>query len=327
MRGIACAITATVVVALTCTPKSVYAANSSPQSATAGTSARPEAALTAADFGRRPVRLWAGFRSTGESARVRAVQRHLRAAGYRQGAVDGHFGVRTERALRRFQRARGLRINGVVGARTFRALVIRGPQRHDQGSPQRRDRATARSMAAPMPARPDAPSRARSSPPGAARIAAIRRGHHRVVVPVGRRARVRGDATGSEAPAPARRRPHGQPAARTVPVFYDTRDGRRWRIIRITTLAVLALGLGVIATLGQHALRYAARRRSSNGRRQAAALAPTLGSQRQSSVRSPRTPGSPKPPSLAALNAREMPLFGEACTNASSSCSADADAP
>ena len=40
-------------------------------------------------------------------------------------AVDGHFGARTERALRKFQRAHKLDPDGVAGRQTFRALLLR----------------------------------------------------------------------------------------------------------------------------------------------------------------------------------------------------------
>jgi peptidoglycan hydrolase-like protein with peptidoglycan-binding domain len=39
-------------------------------------------------------------------------------------AVNGYFGVRTERAVRRFQRAHGLVVDGVAGRRTFAALLV-----------------------------------------------------------------------------------------------------------------------------------------------------------------------------------------------------------
>jgi hypothetical protein len=42
--------------------------------------------------------------------------------------IDGYFDVRTERALRRFQRARRLAVDGVVGARTLAALRGRAPE-------------------------------------------------------------------------------------------------------------------------------------------------------------------------------------------------------
>lgn len=54
---------------------------------------------------------------------VRVVQRALHAAGYDPGPVDGIFGPRTAAAVRAFQRDRGLRVDGVVGPQTWRALV------------------------------------------------------------------------------------------------------------------------------------------------------------------------------------------------------------
>jgi putative peptidoglycan binding protein len=55
------------------------------------------------------------------SVRVRAAQRSLRRLGYHLG-VDGRFGRRTERAVRRYQSRHGLRVDGVVGRATRRAL-------------------------------------------------------------------------------------------------------------------------------------------------------------------------------------------------------------
>jgi lysozyme family protein len=43
--------------------------------------------------------------------------------------IDGHFGVRTEQALRKFQRTRGLTADGLAGRQTLRALLQRHGQR------------------------------------------------------------------------------------------------------------------------------------------------------------------------------------------------------
>jgi hypothetical protein len=53
---------------------------------------------------------------------VRSLQEKLRSAGFDPGPSDGVFGERTERAVRDFQRARGLQVDGVVGRRTRAAL-------------------------------------------------------------------------------------------------------------------------------------------------------------------------------------------------------------
>ncbi|MCX4531699.1 peptidoglycan-binding protein [Streptomyces sp. NBC_01669] len=62
--------------------------------------------------------------STG--AQVTAVQKLLTAQGFDAGAVDGSFGPATLAAVKKFQTARGLRADGIVGARTWTALLSAG---------------------------------------------------------------------------------------------------------------------------------------------------------------------------------------------------------
>jgi peptidoglycan hydrolase-like protein with peptidoglycan-binding domain len=48
----------------------------------------------------------------------------LRGDGYNPGAIDGIFGLQTERAVRQFQRANNLSVDGVAGRETLTALGL-----------------------------------------------------------------------------------------------------------------------------------------------------------------------------------------------------------
>ncbi|MFI2781318.1 glycoside hydrolase domain-containing protein [Streptomyces sp. ALB3] len=63
--------------------------------------------------------------STGD--RVKAAQCLLKAAGFDPGTPDGIFGPDTTAAARNFQAGRGLTADGAVGAKTWTALLSRGP--------------------------------------------------------------------------------------------------------------------------------------------------------------------------------------------------------
>ncbi|MFH7245146.1 MAG: peptidoglycan-binding protein [Spirulina sp.] len=54
---------------------------------------------------------------------VWAVQARLQRLGYDPGPLDGYFGPQTERAVRQFQQASSIAVDGVVGAITWRYLV------------------------------------------------------------------------------------------------------------------------------------------------------------------------------------------------------------
>jgi DNA invertase Pin-like site-specific DNA recombinase/peptidoglycan hydrolase-like protein with peptidoglycan-binding domain len=64
----------------------------------------------------------AGFDSVTGSDRVRQLQRTLRALGHRPGPIDGLYGPLTQGGVERFQQARGLVVDGVVGKNTGREL-------------------------------------------------------------------------------------------------------------------------------------------------------------------------------------------------------------
>jgi len=53
---------------------------------------------------------------------VELLQQKLKQAGFDPGAVDGKFGPQTEAAVKAFQQAKGLDVDGVAGPKTFTAL-------------------------------------------------------------------------------------------------------------------------------------------------------------------------------------------------------------
>lgn len=53
---------------------------------------------------------------------VAEVQRMLKMAGFDPGEIDGKFGKRTRAAVREFQKANGLKVDGKVGVRTLGKL-------------------------------------------------------------------------------------------------------------------------------------------------------------------------------------------------------------
>jgi hypothetical protein len=58
--------------------------------------------------------------STG--AQVKRLQRALTALGYSTGKIDGSYGPATKAALARFQKASGLKADGILGPKTLQAL-------------------------------------------------------------------------------------------------------------------------------------------------------------------------------------------------------------
>ena len=58
--------------------------------------------------------------STGST--VKKVQQKLKNWGYYKGAVDGIFGSKTKEAVKYFQRKNGLKVDGIVGNQTLKAL-------------------------------------------------------------------------------------------------------------------------------------------------------------------------------------------------------------
>jgi peptidoglycan hydrolase-like protein with peptidoglycan-binding domain len=88
--------------------------------------------FTAAN-GTQPRATTGSLRPGARGETVRSLQDQLRAAGFDPGLSDGVFGARTERAIRDFQRAQGLQVDGIAGRRTFAAL--NGVDRMDTSRP------------------------------------------------------------------------------------------------------------------------------------------------------------------------------------------------
>lgn len=54
---------------------------------------------------------------------IHTVQSALKAAGYDPGSLDGNLGPRTQRKLKSFQTAHGLKADGVIGYKTLKVLL------------------------------------------------------------------------------------------------------------------------------------------------------------------------------------------------------------
>ncbi|MDO8662871.1 MAG: peptidoglycan-binding domain-containing protein [Candidatus Omnitrophota bacterium] len=53
---------------------------------------------------------------------LKQIQRALKSAGFYQGPIDGKIGPKTKEAIRKFQKANGLKADGIVGKRTSAEL-------------------------------------------------------------------------------------------------------------------------------------------------------------------------------------------------------------
>ena len=100
------------------------------------------------------MRLGTGYDQPGGSVRVREVQRGLKRRGYDAGRVDGLFGPVTADAVRAFQAARDLAVDGIVGRQTLRGLrgrSVAAPTRSDvpQRDTSQRETEQHRALSAP----------------------------------------------------------------------------------------------------------------------------------------------------------------------------------
>jgi peptidoglycan hydrolase-like protein with peptidoglycan-binding domain len=112
---------------------------------------------------RTPVLYPGAGRATGGAAPVRGLQRRLAKAGYSPGPIDGIFGPATEHAVRRYQAAHGLRVNGVADPRTIARLhprPVARPPRHRAARPKVSRPRTHRRHRTSVPRRTSHPSTA-----------------------------------------------------------------------------------------------------------------------------------------------------------------------
>ncbi len=116
---------------------------------------------TRADWSAGTVQRGTGYSTPGGSRRVRELQRRLRRSGLNPGPVDGLYGPRTERAVRRFQARRELTTDAVVGPRTLH--VLRTTTRL---GPPTQPTATTRPAPPPVPTALPAPRVAPAAMPG-----------------------------------------------------------------------------------------------------------------------------------------------------------------
>ena len=101
---------------------------------------------------------------------VRSLQSRLASAGYSPGPIDGRYGLRTEQAISRFQRAHGMPSNGIAGLRTFALLAKPEPSVHRATPlPQTPAPATTRSSLRPRRTGSTVAPAPREHPAGAAR--------------------------------------------------------------------------------------------------------------------------------------------------------------
>ncbi|CAN1210704.1 hypothetical protein TUMEXPCC7403_10940 [Tumidithrix helvetica PCC 7403] len=66
------------------------------------------------------------LRKGSKGSDVVQLQQFLKASGYYRGNIDGDFGSGTANAVLSFQQAKGLDVDGIVGARTWQALSASG---------------------------------------------------------------------------------------------------------------------------------------------------------------------------------------------------------
>ncbi len=101
---------------------SVIVALAAPPIADASSGARSEAAAAHASRQVVILQYGSGYWAQNGSARVKVLQRRLARAGFAPGPIDGRYGPLTEQAVRGFQAASGLVVDGIAGPATQAAI-------------------------------------------------------------------------------------------------------------------------------------------------------------------------------------------------------------
>lgn len=78
-----------------------------------------------------PVQVMATLRNGSRGSAVTALQEMLNGLGFDSGKADGIYGPKTEAAVKRFQEANGLTVDGIAGEQTLTTLAMRAAQMAD----------------------------------------------------------------------------------------------------------------------------------------------------------------------------------------------------
>ena len=66
------------------------------------------------------------LRNCDHGTAVTRLQQALKNLGFDPGPVDGSFGIKTDAAVRKYQAARGLKVDGIVGPKTWAKIHADG---------------------------------------------------------------------------------------------------------------------------------------------------------------------------------------------------------
>ena len=64
------------------------------------------------------------YASTVSKTTVKKVQKVLKSCGYNCGTADGVMGTKTVKALKKYQKANGLTVDGIIGSSTLRSMGL-----------------------------------------------------------------------------------------------------------------------------------------------------------------------------------------------------------